>query len=64
MKLELPPVELERYLKYNIDYSLNDENLAGLNLYYQMCAEAGLTPPARPIEFAAALSAIRRNGAR
>jgi chorismate dehydratase len=64
LKLELPPVELERYLKDNINYSLNDENLAGLNLYYQMCAEAGLIPRARPIEFAATMSAARQNVAR
>ncbi len=64
LKLELPPVELERYLKDNINYSLNDENLAGLNLYYQMCAEAGLIPRARPIEFAETLRAAQKNAAR
>jgi chorismate dehydratase len=51
MKLELPPRELERYLTENIDYSLDDENLAGLRLYYEECALAGLIPRAREIEF-------------
>ena len=51
MKLELPPRELERYLTENIDYSLDDENLAGLRLYYEECAQAGLIPRAREIEF-------------
>jgi len=64
LKLELPPVELERYLKDNINYSLDVENLAGLNLYFQMCAEAGLIPRAKPIEFAEALSPVRKNAAR
>ncbi|MBZ5644618.1 MAG: menaquinone biosynthesis protein [Acidobacteriia bacterium] len=51
MKLELPPRELERYLTENIDYSLDEENLAGLRLYYEECARAGLIPRAREIEF-------------
>jgi chorismate dehydratase len=51
MKLELPPRELERYLTENIDYSLCEENLAGLRLYYEECALAGLIPRAREIEF-------------
>jgi chorismate dehydratase len=51
LKLELPPRELERYLTENIDYSLDDENLAGLRLYYEECALAGLIPRAREIEF-------------
>lgn len=54
LKLDLPPRALERYLRENIDYSLDPENLAGLCLYYQECARAGLIPQARPIEFAAA----------
>ena len=54
LKLELPPRELERYLTENIDYSLDEENLAGLRLYYEECAQAGLIPRAREIEFVGA----------
>jgi chorismate dehydratase len=54
LKLEMPVPPLERYLRENIDFSLDAENLAGLELYFKQCAEAGLTPQARPIEFAAA----------
>jgi chorismate dehydratase len=52
LKLDLTPRPLERYLRKNIDFSLDAENLAGLNLYYQQCAQAGFIPRARPIEFA------------
>jgi chorismate dehydratase len=51
LKLELPPRELERYLTENIDFSLDDENLAGLRRYYEECAKAGLIPKARDLEF-------------
>ena len=51
LKLDLPPNPLERYLRENIDFSLDVENLAGLRLYFDLCAEAGLIPQARPIEF-------------
>jgi chorismate dehydratase len=54
LKLELPPNELESYLRDSIDFSLDAENLAGLNLYFSECARIGLIPAARPIEFAAA----------
>jgi chorismate dehydratase len=64
LKLDLPPVELERYLKKNINYSLDAENLAGLNLYFQECANARLIPRSRPIEFAETLRAVRQRAAR
>jgi len=54
LKLELPPNPLERYLRESIDYSLDAENLDALEYYFSRCAEAGLIPAARPIEFAAA----------
>src|SRR5579864_871823 len=53
IKLDLPASSLESYLRDNIDFSLGEENLAGLRLYYDKCASAGLIPRARPIEFAA-----------
>jgi predicted solute-binding protein len=54
LKLDLPPRELERYLVENIDFSLDEENLAGLRLYYEECARAGLIPKARELEFVGA----------
>jgi chorismate dehydratase len=54
LKLEMPVRPLERYLRENIDFSLDGQNLAGLELYFKQCAEAGLIPRARPIEFAPA----------
>ena len=60
LKLELPPVELERYLTENIDYSLDGENLAGLRLYYEECARAGLIPRAKELEFVGAAVTAKR----
>lgn len=54
LKLNLHAQALEGYLRDNIDFSLDEENVRGLNLYFQKCAEAGLIPRARPIEFAGA----------
>ena len=59
LKLDLPPHELERYLTENIDFSLDEENLAGLRLYYEECARAGLIPRARELEFVSAVSIAR-----
>ena len=53
LKLDLPARPLERYLRENIDFSLGAENIAGLELYFRQCAEAGIIPEARRIEFAA-----------
>ena len=61
LKLDLPPRALERYLTENIDFSLDEENLAGLNLYYEECARAGLIPRFRELEFADTVSAATRN---
>jgi predicted solute-binding protein len=54
LKLDLPAPALERYLRENIDFSLDAENLAGLKLYYERCAQAGLIAAAKPVEFFAA----------
>ncbi|MGD0906863.1 MAG: menaquinone biosynthesis protein [Candidatus Acidiferrales bacterium] len=59
LKLDLPPRELERYLTENIDFSLDEENLAGLRRYYEECARAGLIPRAREIEFVGAVGVWR-----
>ena len=60
LKLDLPPRELERYLTENIDFSLDDENLAGLERYYEECAAAGLIPRARELEFVGATPMSKR----
>jgi len=52
-QLDLPARALAHYLRENIDFSLDAENRAGLDLYYRLCAEAGLIPRARPLEVAA-----------
>jgi chorismate dehydratase len=68
LKLDLPPQALESYLRESIDFSLDAENLAGLNLYFNQCAQAGLIPAAvsgpektsRPIVFAGAPAKLVR----
>lgn len=52
VKLDLPPRALERYLTDNINFDLDEENLAGLRLYFEKAAAAGLIPRNRPLEFA------------
>jgi chorismate dehydratase len=54
VKLDLPPRALERYLTENIHFGLEEEYLAGLNLYYEKAAAGGLIPRFRPLEFAGA----------
>jgi chorismate dehydratase len=52
LKLDLSPCPLEKYLRQNIQFDLDEEKLAGLRLFYEMAAEDGLIPAARAIEFA------------
>lgn len=59
IKLDLPPNPLERYLRENIQFDLDGEKLAGLELFYQMSAAEGLIPAARPLEFAPAAAPLR-----
>ncbi len=56
LKLDLPAPALEAYLRENIDFSLDEENLAGLNLYFEKCAAAGLIPRLRPLRFVSSLA--------
>ncbi len=51
--LELPQMALESYLRNNIDFSLDAENRRGLELYFAYAAKHGLTPQAKPLEWAA-----------
>jgi chorismate dehydratase len=58
--LELPEKELSLYLRTNIDYSLDEENLKGLGDYYLRAARLGLIPEAKPIVIAASESTAAR----
>jgi predicted solute-binding protein len=62
IKLDLPPRALDRYLTENINFDLEEDNLAGLQLYFEKAASHGLTPRARALEFAVtdSGSAVRR----
>src|ERR1700716_2813812 len=64
LKLDLPPSALERSLKENIDFSLDEENLAGLNLYFEECLRAGLIPRFRELEFVGGVNAAHQKVAR
>src|SRR5690348_10600262 len=55
--LDMPPAALERYLTQNIHFDLDEQNLSGLELYFEMVAAAGLIPRAKPLEFASAAAA-------
>jgi chorismate dehydratase len=50
-KLDLGEDEILNYLTWNIDYSLDEENLEGLNLFYQLAREHRLVSSLRPLEF-------------
>jgi predicted solute-binding protein len=50
-KLKMPADVLESYLRDNINFSLDEENLQGLELYFRKCAELGLIPRAKAVEF-------------
>ena len=46
------------YLTENIDYSLGEENLAGMELFIKYAVGCGLQPGLRPLEFVAEAKAI------
>ncbi len=58
-KLGLPASELASYLRENIDFGLDAENRAGLELFFRKAAALGLIPEARTVEFASAPAAAR-----
>jgi predicted solute-binding protein len=51
-ELKLPAHKITRYLTENIDYTLDEENLRGLQRYYDCAAELGLIKEARPLQIA------------
>jgi chorismate dehydratase len=50
-KLRLPDFQLHRYLTENINYTLDQENLEGLQLFYQLAAETLGMDTIRAVEF-------------
>jgi chorismate dehydratase len=47
----LSPELIRTYLTENIDFSLGEENLKGLRLFYRLAHELGLNAQAKPLEF-------------
>ena len=51
-RLEIAESAVKLYLAENINYDLDEENLAGLRLFYNLAAEEGLIPAGRELRFA------------
>lgn len=51
-RLGLAPEAVKVYLTENIDYSLDEENRKGLELFYRLAHEIGLIPRTKEIQFA------------
>ncbi|MGE0128316.1 MAG: menaquinone biosynthetic enzyme MqnA/MqnD family protein [Blastocatellales bacterium] len=51
-ELELPRSDLLDYLSQNVNYDLDDENIAGMRLYFELARECGLIPQSRELLFA------------
>jgi len=58
-ELELSGPTLESYLRCNIDFSLDEENRRGLELYFAYAAKHGFIPQAKPIEWATKAEAVK-----
>ena len=51
-RLGLPPEDVNFYLTENIDYTLDEENLAGLRLFHKLAHEVGVIPAVKDLDFA------------
>ncbi len=49
--LALPRSELLAYLRDNVNYDLDEENIAGLRLYFDLARDCGLIPQSQPLRF-------------
>jgi chorismate dehydratase len=58
-ELQLLAPALKQYLCENIDFSLDAENLRGLELFYRHAAALALIPEARPIEWVAKAESVK-----
>ncbi|MGB8473278.1 MAG: menaquinone biosynthesis protein [Candidatus Acidiferrum sp.] len=63
-ELELPPTELESYLRHNIDFYLSEESRRGLERYFDDAARLGLIPGNKKIEWASAAKQTTRVAAK
>jgi chorismate dehydratase len=50
-ELELPREELLSYLRDNVNYDLDEENLAGMRLFFDLAWECGLISQSRELRF-------------
>jgi len=50
-RLNMTPESVRAYLSDNIDYSLDQENLQGLSLFYRLSREAGIIPAEKDLRF-------------
>lgn len=50
-ELRLPREELIRYLRENINYDLDEENIAGLRCYFRLAHECGFISEQHPLQF-------------
>ncbi|MGO8732424.1 MAG: menaquinone biosynthetic enzyme MqnA/MqnD family protein [Terriglobia bacterium] len=51
LKLNMDPADVKVYLTENIDYSLDEENLRGLRLFFNLAREAGIIPVEKELRF-------------
>ncbi len=63
-ELELPPTELESYLRHNIDFYLSEASRRGLERYFDDAARLGLIPGNKKIEWASAAKQTTRVAAK
>src|SRR5215510_1036578 len=57
-RLSLNQESIREYLTTNIDYSLDEDNIKGLRLFYRYAEECGVLPPAPELRFVEESSAI------
>lgn len=58
--LALPRRDLLGYLRNNVNYDLDEENIAGLTRYFELARECGLIAEARELNFVAAAGGSER----
>lgn len=50
-RLGIPPEEIAAYIQENLDYSLDGENLGGLETFFELASSLSLIPSPRALEF-------------
>lgn len=51
VELKLPQDDLLSYLQSNVNYDLDQENIAGINRYFELAEQLELIPAAQPLKF-------------